>query len=95
VAFLVSLNFYGRHLNESHRSMVAAKVAKMPTHRPKKGANLLSAPEAAELLNVWPCSVKTAKKVEHDGAPGLVMAIDRRQCIHRLCLARTSVRKPL
>ena len=40
-AFVVSLNLKRRHLSESQRAMVAAKLANMPAHRPSdKSANL-------------------------------------------------------
>ena len=45
-AFVVSLNLKRRHLNESQRAMVAAKLANMPDHRTEKGANLHSSAEA-------------------------------------------------
>lgn len=71
--FVVSLNLHRRHLNESQRAMVAAKLANMPDHRPTdKGANLhTSAAEAGEKLNVSERSVKTAKKVQTTGTPEL------------------------
>lgn len=78
VSFVVSLNLKRRHLDESQRGMVAAKLAKLPPHRPVKGANLHpSAADAAKLLNVSERTVKTARSVEEHGAPELVAAVER------------------
>ena len=76
-AFVVSLNLKRRHLSESQRAMVAAKLANMPAHRPSdKSANLqTSQAEAASLLNVSPRSVATAKKVEEQAEPELAEAV--------------------
>ena len=75
-AFVISLNLKRRHLNESQRAMVAAKLENMPAHRPAdKCANLhTSRKEAAKLLNVGTRSVSSAKKVEEKGSPELVAA---------------------
>ena len=40
LAFVVSTNLHRRHLTESQRASVAARLANMPSHRPSKGANL-------------------------------------------------------
>jgi hypothetical protein len=34
LAFVISQNLYRRHLNESQRAMIAAKLGNMPAHRP-------------------------------------------------------------
>lgn len=77
LAFVISLNLKRRHLNESQRSMVAAKLAKLPPHRPAESnsANLRTS-SAAEMLNVSERSVETARKVERTGAPELVSAVE-------------------
>jgi hypothetical protein len=52
---VVSLNLHHRHLDESQRSLVAAKMAHLVVGRSENNsANLqnLSQPEAAQLLNV-------------------------------------------
>jgi hypothetical protein len=54
LAFVLSKNLARRHLNESQRAMVAARIANMPGHRPgDKSANLqTSQPSAARQMNV-------------------------------------------
>jgi N6-adenosine-specific RNA methylase IME4 len=77
VAFVLSLNLHRRHLDESQRAMVAARIANMPAHRPESGSiDLLSQPEAAETLNISVKSVKRAKKVIKQGTPELQRAVD-------------------
>lgn len=81
LGYVISMNLKRRHLSESQRGMVAAKLAKLPQgartdleHR----ANLhdVSAADAATMLNVSERTVKTAKAVERDGAPELVKAVE-------------------
>ena len=78
--FVLSKNLARRHLNESQRAMVAARLANMPSHRPTtedKRANLhASKGDAGEKLNVSPRSVASAKKVQEHGSPGLIKAVD-------------------
>ena len=88
-AFVVSLNLKRRHLSESQRAMVAAKLANMPRggDRPSEkdsnfeSANLpnripeISQSEAANLLNVSPRSLRTANKVKEQAEPELVEAV--------------------
>lgn len=75
-SFVVSLNLKRRHLNETQRAMVAAKLANLP-----RGANQhspigeTSQREAAELLNVGKRSVERAREVLDEGAPELVEAV--------------------
>jgi ParB-like chromosome segregation protein Spo0J len=77
VAYVVSLNLRRRHLSESQRAMVAAKLA---TLRNGQRADLVQAPSiegAAQLLNVGHASVERAKAVQRAGAPELVQAVER------------------
>lgn len=79
-AFVVSLNLKRRHMNESQRAMVAAKLASMPDggdRREQHSANLHSASQAASMLNVSERTVKTAKQVQEKGAPELQRAVEQ------------------
>lgn len=78
-AFVISLNLHRRHLTESQRGMVAARLANMPAHRPSdNSANLhTSQSDAAELLNVSVRTVATSSKVLNEAAPELARAVDR------------------
>jgi DNA-binding transcriptional regulator YdaS (Cro superfamily) len=80
----VSLNLHRRHLNESQRAMVAAKIATAPEGNPHREAKKLTAsidavtqPEAAALLNVSRPSVQRAAAVREQGAPELVAAVEK------------------
>lgn len=80
--YVLSTNLHRRHLTESQRAAVAAKLANM-----KQGertdlhlsANLpkVSQSEAADMLSVSERSVTTAKKVIEQGAPELVAAVEQ------------------
>lgn len=66
--FVLSVNLHRRHLTESQRALVAAKIAKAPKGRQSEsnGVNSPHLPtitEAAKLLNVSAETVKEAKKV--------------------------------
>lgn len=75
LSYVVSCNLRRRHLSESQRAMVAAKVADL-----KRGANQhsegLPIGRAAAMLNVSERSVARAKKVLHQGSPELVSAVE-------------------
>lgn len=78
VAYVVSRNLKRRHLSESQRAMVAAKLATL-----KRGDNQhspigeTSQARAAELLNVGKRSVERAADVRDHGAPELQHAVER------------------
>jgi len=69
-AFVVSLNLHRRHLNESQRALVGAKLANLDNGQRATSANVRSSvitqPQAAEMLNVSERSIQTAKAVERD-----------------------------
>jgi ParB-like chromosome segregation protein Spo0J len=78
LAYVISLNLKRRHLSESQRAMVAAKLATL-----KRGDNQhspigeTSQAKAAELLNVGKRSVERATEVRDHGAPELQRAVER------------------
>jgi len=93
VAYVLSLNLYRRHLSESQRAMVAAKVKEKLQPEAKKrqarksksvGANLPPQNEpkktrdvAAEQLKVSPRSVDHGSTVLKHGSPELVEAVEQ------------------
>lgn len=85
LAFVISLNLHRRHLSESQRSMVAAKLANMaqgertdiePTANLQK-VSLVSRADAASMLNVSERSVNTAKMVEAKAPAEVVKAVEQ------------------
>lgn len=81
LAFVLSANLHRRHLNESQRAMVAAKLANMQNGQRKRSfANLQSTsvtqPAAAILLRVSPRSVANAKAVRDAGSVGLIKRVE-------------------
>lgn len=86
LSFVLDLNLDRRHLNESQRASVAARMATMQRGERtdlKDGSSLgeavegISRAEAAERLNVSERSVNSAKAVQDKGAPELVDAVDQ------------------
>lgn len=80
LAFVLSRNLHRRHLNESQRATVAAKVANLKEGRPSAETSAIapvSQGQAAELLNVSRDSVKRAKHAIDKGAPEVVAAMER------------------
>lgn len=80
LAYVISKNLRRRHLDESQRAMVAARLSTMPSHRPAgsdKSANLpTSQPEAAKKLSISERALRHAKAVQHNGAPELISAVE-------------------
>ena len=76
LAFVISTNLRRRHLNESQRAMVAAKLAtlKLGDNQHSEG---LPIGRGSELLNVGERSVARAREVRDHGAPELVTAVER------------------
>jgi N6-adenosine-specific RNA methylase IME4 len=78
LGFVISLNLKRRHLTESQRATVAAKLETTERGRPGKDANLqVSREQAAQLLNVSERSVASASRVLEHGAPELVAAVEK------------------
>lgn len=85
LAFVISENMRRRHLTDSQRAMVAAKIAKLPhggDRRSDQAADLPLGPtqaQAAETMNVGERSVRAAKSVIDHGAPELAQAVETGQ----------------
>jgi hypothetical protein len=82
LAFVISVNLKRRHLTESQRAMVGARIANLGRGNPtgtnqheRKDANLhdsfVTREQAADLVNVSPRSVATAARVVRE-APATV-----------------------
>jgi N6-adenosine-specific RNA methylase IME4 len=76
VGYVISLNLRRRHLDESQRAMVAAKLAtlKLGDNQHSKG---LPIGRSSELLKVGERTVARAREVQERGAPELVHAVDQ------------------
>lgn len=79
LAFVISKNLIRRHLNESQRAMIAARlVGSAPRGGDRRSENFkpqnygLNPYQAAVLLNVSPRSVETGKNVLAKGTPALI-----------------------
>lgn len=81
VPFVLSLNLHRRHLDESQRAMVAARIANMRQGERTDLAEISARSQsaAADLLNVSRDSVTKAKRVQDQGSPALVSAVDSGQ----------------
>jgi hypothetical protein len=80
IGFVVSLNISRRHLNESQRAIVAAKLATMPSGRPSKAgksAGFRTLGESASLLNVGERTARDARAVISHAVPELVQAVEQ------------------
>ncbi len=82
VSFVVSLNLHRRHLNESQRAMVAAKIANIQRGGDRKSEDFkapigaLKQDDAAGMLNVSRQSVQRAKKVQESGNALLIADVE-------------------
>jgi hypothetical protein len=79
LAFVISANLHRRHLNESQRGMVAARLATL-----KQGARTdlspigeMSQQQAATLFKIGKRSVERANEVLNSGTPALIAAVER------------------
>ena len=79
LAFVIAKNLARRHLTESQRAMVAAKMAKLPKGTNQHTAIAVSSPtqeQAAATLNVSVDAVQRARRVQEQGAPELIAAVE-------------------
>lgn len=81
--YVVSKNLHRRHLDESQRSMVSARIANLKDGEKKRknqgtpfGVPSVSQPDAAKMMNVGHRSVQRAKTIIDKGIPELVAAVD-------------------
>jgi N6-adenosine-specific RNA methylase IME4 len=82
LAFIISKNLRRRHLNESQRAMVAARLTTMRQGertdlQPSETLPKVSQPQAAEMMNVSARLLRSAKTVHDSGTPALVRAIEQ------------------
>jgi N6-adenosine-specific RNA methylase IME4 len=79
VDYVISLNLARRHLDESQRAMVGARLATLPRGRKDTNAPIgaFNQPEAAARLNVSRRSVQRARLVLEQGIPALIAAVDQ------------------
>ena len=77
VGFVISKNLHRRHLTESQRAMIAAKLANMSEGRPNKTTRIraVSQGKAGELLSVGHRTVSDANTVLKSGDTGLIEAV--------------------
>lgn len=78
VGFVVALNLHRRHLDESQRGLVHAKIATLP----RGGVESLNLAiptqaQAAELLNISVATGRHGKRVIESGTPELVQAVEK------------------
>jgi len=84
LSMVLSLNLARRHLNESQRAMVAARIANIghggdrrhTDQDAKLRVDQIAIRQAAQRLNVSSRSVEAAKKVLREGGPDLIAAIN-------------------
>lgn len=79
LAFVISKNLKRRHLDESQRAMVAARLATLQDGQRQVGrlAHVPTQEQAGELLNVSERSIKRARTVLNHGTDELRQAVDR------------------
>jgi len=76
LGFVLSANLHRRHLRESQRALVAAKLARLPLGANQHNKEGTSIQAASKRLNVGKASVELARKVLDSGTPELVKAVE-------------------
>jgi N6-adenosine-specific RNA methylase IME4 len=78
LAFVLDLNLKRRHLDESQRAMIAAKLANLGEGRPSLTASIeaVSQANAATMFNVSRSAVQRAAKVYEGAIPDIVAAVE-------------------
>ena len=67
----------GRHMNESQRAMVAARIAPLKPGRPNTQICVITYEQLGRLLNISPRSIGTARRLLERGSPDLQDAVDQ------------------
>ena len=78
--FVISRNLHRRHLTDGQRSLIAARLANLPTGRPSNESRTdgrVSQPDAAGALNVSDRSLRRAKQVLDSGNETLIRGVER------------------
>lgn len=73
---VISINLHRRHLSESQRALIAARLANTSRGNNQHTAGAITQKEAANDLGVSVDSVIRAKKVIQDGVPELIKAVE-------------------
>lgn len=76
VAYVLSQNLHRRHLKQSQRAMIAAKMANIPNGKNKAASNDTAIQDAADLLSVSRPTVCRAKHVLDNGCKQLIDAVE-------------------
>jgi hypothetical protein len=81
LGFVVSMNLHRRHLTESQRALVAARLATMRQGErtdlePSENSPKVSQAKAAELLNISDFSLRAAKTVRAEAQPEVIRAVE-------------------
>jgi len=79
LGYVISLNLTRRHMDESQRATVAAKIATLSDGQRRVGkfADVPSQAQAAAMLNVSERSVRSARQVLEKGTPELISKVER------------------
>ena len=78
LAYVLSKNLIRRHLNDSQRGLIAAKVATLTRGQPGNASNeAITQPGAAALLNISRSTVQRAAVVRDRAVPELVGRVER------------------
>ena len=76
LSYVISLNLNRRHLNESQRAMIGAKLANMKGRRKVGKSAHFSNKDASDKLNVSERIIKSAKKVQKEGIEDLQKSVE-------------------
>jgi len=76
LSYVISLNLNRRHLNESQRAMIGARLANMRGRRKVDQLDHFSNKDVSEKLNVGLASVKRAKQVQKEGIEDLQKSVE-------------------